>query len=81
MRLEGALRRSLEGAWAPSVSSVRRWAPFVMAGDVAGTALFFATARGHLPEILVAENGRLHPVEPGEALPTTVVPETFGVTV
>ena len=28
-----------------------------MAEDVAGTAFLFAAARGHLPEILVVENG------------------------
>ena len=81
VRLEGKLNLCLAGAQVLFLSSVGHWSPFAMVGDVAGTALFFATARSHLPEILVAENGRLHPVEPGEALPTTVVPETFGVTV
>ena len=52
-----------------------------MAGDVAGTALFFATPQGHLLEILVVENDSLHPVEPGEAMSMTVETETFGVNV
>ena len=70
-----------EGARVPSPSYAGHQAPFVMAEDVAGAILFFVAARGHLPEILVVENGGPCPVEPSEAPSTTEAPETFGVTV
>ena len=81
VRLKGTLSRSWEDAQVPSPSSVGRRGPFAMARDVDGTALFLPLQRGHLPEILVVENGGPHPVEPDEMLSTTVVPETFGITV
>ena len=79
VRLDGTLSRSLAGARVPS--SVRRRAPFAMGEDVAGTAFPFAAARGHLPDILVVENGGPRLVEPDEAPSTTVAPETVVITV
>ena len=52
-----------------------------MSEDVAGATFLFATAQGHLPVILVVENYDPLPMELGEAPSTTVVPETFGVTI
>ena len=52
-----------------------------MAEDVAGAAFLFGADWGHLLEILVGENGGPRPVEPGEALSTTVALETVGVTI
>ena len=65
-----------------SVPVLRRASvPFAMAEDVAGAAFLFAADWGHLLEILVGENGGPRPVEPGEALSTTVALETVGVTI
>ena len=81
VRLDGTLSRSSSGAWVLSPSSVRRCYPFAMSEDVAGAAFLFSAAWGHLPEILVVENGGPSPVEPGEAPSTTVTLETVVVTV
>ena len=81
VRLDGRLSCSSSGAWVLSPSSVGRRYPFVMLEDVAGAAFLFSAARVHFPEILVVENGGPSPVEPGDALSTTVVPETVVVAV
>ena len=81
VRFEGTLSYSSACARVPAPSSVRHRSPFVMAGDIAGVALLFFTAQGHLPEILVVKNSGPCLVELGKALSTTVAPETFGVTV
>ena len=81
VRLDGTLSRSLSGARVTSPYSVGRWAPFAMAEDVSGTAFIFVASWGHLPDILVVENGGPRLVEPDEAPSTTVALETVVVTV
>ena len=81
VHMDGLLSRSSPGAQVPYPSFVGRWYPFTMAEDVLGAFLLFSVAWGHLPEILVVENGGPLLVEPGKALSKTVSPETFGVTV
>ena len=81
VRLDGRLSRSSSGAQVPSSSSVERQPPLMMAEDVNSASFLFATAWGHLLEILVEENDGPRPVEPSKAPSTTVAPETDGVTV
>ena len=81
VRLEGTMIRSSAGARVPSLSYGGCRAPFAMSEDVAAAALLFVAAWVHLPDILVLENGGPQPAEPGEAPPTKVSLETFGVTV
>ena len=66
VRLNGTLICSLAGAQFPSLSSVRRRSPFVMAEYAAGDAFLFSAAWGHLLEIFDVKNGGPRPVEPGK---------------
>ena len=79
--LDEPLSHSLVGTCVLSLSSCGRRSPFAIAEDVSDAVLFFAAAQGHLPEILVVENGGPCLVEPSKAPSTTVAPETFNITV